>query len=1778
MPHPSDCLKVIYACAASGSANTGSAKLLHRVWLHEMCRVFRDRFAPLGYGEFDRALKRVCSGVIETQVTDANISQIWTRFLSLDGLYTPVSNFDIINDLLQSRLSEFHKKHKERISLVLDRASVTSIASIARILHYPSGHCALLNFNHASSRALCFFSGFLSDLNVVDMPAIDSAAAGVTFLRAVALQCIERNTRIALIIREEALVLDRVFELVAALTQGSAASVFERSALLHLAQRVSASLPMSGASTLQLVDDFASEAMQRNLKIILLGSSGPESPMAALPHIASKFTFVANSLPQTAFFAAALQASLGSGFADFSVCGIHAQTIADAFTGLLDIVLHEAARARASCAVKQKLADADTCLHAVQIFCADSKDKIETLANRIALIQNSVSVFSAFVKDAEELWLKMQHLNQQIEHARMAHQDIAAVCGELKAASACSSRPPLEVRKARAQLLGFADHILVDCLSGQRALFADNIGEALLIVLDATSDEMFGLPEDYFRGDGALSRIKDALTKKGCSPQPDSLSSFWILEGISRHAELKKESIIKLQSVLMRSNLQAVYNSSQGSVEEVMSDFDKCIVEFLMSVHNAARDHELQNSQEFLEAAVQKEIDSRNSLDECAAAHASLIKMCDLLKPLQEKWKSHVEAVQLLQSRIVGDALQNAVQLVWAMLLAPELRKELVARCSESLSIHGIDATNSIMELNSSSIPLPVNTYECLAVASLIHADVGIDWTLCRDPDGRLLGVLEQHVQSKDDKMIMSAVRSDEPSFESALERSVTDGHLLVVHVVKPAVPVALLELVRTRALKVFGRPYLRIGSRMLEMHRKFRLLLQLSVLTFDDVPELLASCRAVDFTLHSEYLEHILAVSMLSRGDKDKPPVSTLRAELARETVTQSEYDIMRLINNPSIRSPSIDSDMIESAHELLAKHVVLEENFYDERQQLDQLPTALEPYKNVAKAAAHMLKCLRTMRSIQRDAGCSLPLLLDICNDVLKSSSVSSNESLPALFNILSHHMAPMHRLIFALLFSCARDPQFTAPELIFLHSPIGFSTSPEIEGFERPDTRALEWLPLDVWARVAAFTRLPGAGVDVLKSLRSCADAWKKWYSSIDKGTIEQFPDGFSKKLTPLQCVCLARCFSDHLLRPMLQLYVARTLGAAYDESRVDPLSMIKTSVSAPVVIKEIEGSNAFSVVVEMRELLHGDSNVVCIVADGTNWPVLVSKVCENLSAGRWVAVCCMASVPWVPFVQLHESAAKHHKASRSRLFIALSASGDLPRDASAMCLHVNASVSTAPNALFEAIYTHLLPLSMPQTHRNMAVAEAFKHFGSARHAVFQLTSALMLTAQHDAFVTLSPSFDLRNRTFLKAVGARCASAANALFRHSREFPVANVPKGYTYPTVDDVVREALKEISDWLPVAVVSRFIHSLSSVLGSSAPPLTLQEQGGSDLVQHMSSFSWPSTLQPLKIDVAHLAFLQRRDSKRIQFALEALPCIYPCRSTQLIPFDSNQVSLIFDCFPAERELSMLQRGRDDFSALDDMTACVGSVAAMSIARTCTNILHLRALVNAAVGYTRGLVSYSDLLSIVQSVKDICPIAAAFSIFTSAGIMQLRSAIEQQLAPQYEALKSAKSCVKSGVSLGAFHVPGRLLSAVRSLAARSLRIPLERVRVQSSVVPGVEAAEHPVLAVSDVLVRNAILTTNKSNDCDTFIFGSQSFQPLPLAFIFSNSAMDGKISDHSAAGATHFVKLPLMLHYAACPEGVFHREITLVGETFAPMLQYCVDDCAHGDQRTFIAVS
>jgi hypothetical protein len=270
----------------------------------------------------------------------------------------------------------------------------------------------------------------------------------------------------------------------------------------------------------------------------------------------------------------------------------------------------------------------------------------------------------------------------------------------------------------------------------------------------------------------------------------------------------------------------------------------------------------------------------------------------------------------------------------------------------------------------------------------------------------------------------------------------------------------------------------------------------------------------------------------------------------------------------------------------------------------------------------------------------------------------------------------------------------------------------------------------------------------------------------------------------------------------------------------------------------------------------------------------------------------------------------------------------------------------------------------------------------------------------------------------------------------------------------------------------------------------------------------------------------------------------------------LIPFDVAQVSSLLGLIPSEAEVQQVMQAcrQVNSSSCESIASCVGSVAALSMSHVCGLMQRVRKLVQAQVGCIQGVISRCEFLFYAEEAAGFCCALRECDLFSSVGVASLRAVVVERIMPRYEALKSAASSSESGVVLGAFEVPYRLLSCFRLHVAQMKSSPVEYLRIRASVVARSGKAEQPTLPVCDIFARNAILTTGKNGVCDAVIFGSQSLYPVPVAFLVYSEENTANITGPADIG-NGMCQMPVMLYAAATGEDVLPRVISVVGAIF-----------------------
>ena len=111
-------------------------------------------------------------------------------------------------------------------------------------------------------------------------------------------------------------------------------------------------------------------------------------------------------------------------------------------------------------------------------------------------------------------------------------------------------------------------------------------------------------------------------------------------------------------------------------------------------------------------------------------------------------------------------------------------------------------------------------------------------------------------------------------------------------------------------------------------------------------------------------------------------------------------------------------------------------------------------------------------------------------------------------------------------------------------------------ELDAFLKGDTgldapprdSPVTWLGASGWKDLLALCDMNDAFEQLRKDFEKNKDNWKAWYDLEAPETVA-LPDGHSEKLTPLQRLCVMRCFRPDRVYNAVKTYVLQAVGEKY-----------------------------------------------------------------------------------------------------------------------------------------------------------------------------------------------------------------------------------------------------------------------------------------------------------------------------------------------------------------------------------------------------------------------------------------------------------------------------------------------------------------------------------------------------------------------------------------------------------------------------------------------------
>ncbi|OXB72394.1 UNVERIFIED_CONTAM: hypothetical protein H355_012866 [Colinus virginianus] len=157
--------------ASDSAAGTGTTKFV-RLWLHECCRVIRDRLInSTDAAAFDEILEKVAKKSFQEEKADALFEKpnVMTSFVSESGgndrVYLPVKDMDQLKQVLDEKLAEYSQMYVE-MPLVLFDDAMEHVARISRVIDQPGGNALLVGVGGSGKQSLSRLASFISKMEV----------------------------------------------------------------------------------------------------------------------------------------------------------------------------------------------------------------------------------------------------------------------------------------------------------------------------------------------------------------------------------------------------------------------------------------------------------------------------------------------------------------------------------------------------------------------------------------------------------------------------------------------------------------------------------------------------------------------------------------------------------------------------------------------------------------------------------------------------------------------------------------------------------------------------------------------------------------------------------------------------------------------------------------------------------------------------------------------------------------------------------------------------------------------------------------------------------------------------------------------------------------------------------------------------------------------------------------------------------------------------------------------------------------------------------------------------------------------------------------------------------------------------------------------------------------------------------------------------------------------------------------------------------------------------
>ena len=610
-------------------------------------------------------------------------------------------------------------------------------------------------------------------------------------------------------------------------------------------------------------------------------------------------------------------------------------------------------------------------------------------------------------------------------------------------------------------------------------------------------------------------------------------------------------------------------------------------------------------------------------------------KLIDGLTGERSRWNLDVKVLEQQAIKLVGDCLIGSSFLSYCGAFTNDYRRDLITNkflvdvqerkipLSDPFALETLLTTDSLIQ-SWVAKGLPADDH---SVQNGILTTKSSRFPLCIDPQQQAVTWIKNTYSGKN-LTVKSLTQSD---FMKHLELAIQFGNPFLFENIDEELDPMLDPVLDKNVVKEGSSYMIKLGDKMVEWDDNFRLYFTTKLANPHYSPEIMGKTMIINYGVTMDGLANQLLNVVVAH---ERPDLEKQWADLVSEMGENAQ--LLVTLEDTLLRELSSSQGNILDNQELIStlestkfKAVEIQGKLQQAQQTKGDIGVARSVYKPVAKRVSILYFAEAGLAAINSMYEISLDSFLGVFKtalDAAKKDVVLDNRLrnlidtvMKQIYNYTCTGIFERHKLMFSFQMTC------------MIMNGEGTLSNHELDFFLKGDTSLegvsescpVTWLISSCWKDLVALSNINSLFHDLLKDFKSHLQTWKSWYDLEAPETVD-FPNDFSSKLTPLQKLCVMRCFRPDRVYNAVKLFVIHQLGEMFVQPPVLDYSRIyaQSAPGSPMVFILSPGADPQSDIQKFCDEMGMTAKFKFVALGQGQGPIAEQLLDAGYRRGHWV----------------------------------------------------------------------------------------------------------------------------------------------------------------------------------------------------------------------------------------------------------------------------------------------------------------------------------------------------------------------------------------------------------------------------------------------------------------------------------------------------------------------------------------------------------------------------